>query len=100
MDIVIGDKTINKIKGKYEQRLKTEKELEELVTEIEKYKVLKEVKSYSLNYDVRMAEKENTETNRNVITKLGKSDTGGERLSDIYLSMAEDIAVDLVNFWK
>ncbi|SOE20358.1 carboxyl-terminal processing protease [Spirosomataceae bacterium TFI 002] len=98
--IAIGDKAMNKVKAKFDQRVKADKDIVEVASEIEKYKILKEKKSYSLNLEERQKEKEGNETNRAAIKKLGKSETGEDRSEDLYLTLAEGVAIDLINSWK
>jgi carboxyl-terminal processing protease len=56
----INEKIVNKLESKFQSRLKSDEALKELVIDLEEYKSQKDKKEYSLNYELRKKEKEDT----------------------------------------
>lgn len=92
----INDKVLKRLQSKYESLLKSNSEYKEIVKEIEEYKSLKERKEYSLNLEIRKSEKEESESNRNAIKKLNKTEKGDDRSEDFHLKLAQELAIELI----
>ncbi|MCA0365303.1 MAG: carboxy terminal-processing peptidase [Bacteroidetes bacterium] len=92
----ITDKLINKLNFRFQSRLKTDPNLKDLVEELEEYKILKEKNEYSLNYEIRKKEKEDSEKNRKAVKKISKSN-GSSSDDDVYLTESEKILCDLIS---
>jgi carboxyl-terminal processing protease len=95
----ITDKLINKLNFRFQSRLKTDPNLKDLVEELEEYKILKEKNEYSLNYEIRKKEKEDSEKNRKAVKKISKSN-GSSDDDDVYLTESEKILCDLISNTK
>jgi carboxyl-terminal processing protease len=97
----ISDKLVNKIKTKYENRLKTDEDLKELVSDLDDYKSMKDKNVYSLNYEIRKKEKEETEQKRKSLKKISKSNgKDGKEDEDVLLIESQRILADLINAGK
>jgi carboxyl-terminal processing protease len=97
----ITDKLVGKIRSRYDARLKTDEDLKELVSDLEDYKVLKDKNVYSLNYDVRKKEKEETEQKRKSLKKINKSGSKeGKDDEDILLIESQRILADMIGAGK
>ncbi|NBA86309.1 tail-specific protease [Emticicia sp. CRIBPO] len=97
----ISDKLVNKIKAKYESRLKTDEDLKELVSDLDDYKSMKDKNVYSLNYEIRKKEKEETEQKRKSLKKISKSNgKDGKEDEDVLLIESQRILADLINAGK
>ncbi len=96
----INDKVLSKLKARYEGRLKSDENLKELITELEEYSELRKKKEYSLNYDIRLKEKEESENQRNAMKKLNKSKDESSRENDLYLDEAKKVISDLISIQK
>ena len=60
----VSDKVISKLNNKFQNRLKSDISLKELVQDLKEYKSEKDKNEYSLNYAERVAQKKETEDNR------------------------------------
>lgn len=96
----VNDKLVNKIKSRYEARLKTDEDLKELVSDLDDYKSMKDKNVYSLNYEVRKKEKEETELKRKSLKKISKSGKDGKEDEDVLLVESQRILADLINAGK
>lgn len=100
-NISIPDRVMQKVQNQYSKRLKADENLGVLLVEIENYKAKKDLESYSLNYDIRLKEREENEGNRNAMKMLQKTEMNDkDRSNDIYLKTAEAVALDLSKYWK
>ena len=97
---ILNDKIIGKLESKFQTRLKTDDDLKELVADLEEYKLQKDKKEYSLNYEVRKKEKEDTENNRKAVKKINKSSGKTDKEEDLYLTESEKILCDLISLLK
>ena len=93
---IITADVIKKLTEKYKKRLNSEENLIELLADIEEYKVQKEIKEFSLNYQVRKKEMDEAENNRKSIKKLKKSTKEEDKENDVYLLESERILGDLI----
>lgn len=96
----INEKIISKLDSKFQSRLKTDESLKELVIDLEEYKSQKDKKEYSLNYELRKKEKEETENNRKAVKKINKSSGKNDKEEDLYLTESEKILCDLIGLLK
>jgi carboxyl-terminal processing protease len=96
----INEKIINKLDAKFQSRLKSDEALKELVIDLEEYKSQKDKKEYSLNYELRKKEKEETENNRKAVKKINKSSGKNDKEEDLYLTESEKILCDLIGLMK
>ncbi|MCP9757412.1 tail-specific protease [Lacihabitans sp. CCS-44] len=96
----INEKIINKLDVKFQSRLKSDEALKELVIDLEEYKSQKDKKEYSLNYELRKKEKEETENNRKAVKKINKSSGKNDKEEDLYLTESEKILCDLIGLLK
>jgi carboxyl-terminal processing protease len=92
----INDKLVSKLNGKFQSRLKSDPELIDLVDELNEYKLLKDKNEYSLNYEVRKKEKEESEKRRTAMKKLNKA-KDSDKENDIYLTESERILCELIS---
>lgn len=97
---VINSEVVQKLTEKYQQRLRTDDDLRELVADIEDYRRNRDVKEISLNYDVRKKEMEEADKNRKSIKKLNKSTKEEDKENDVYLLEGEKILSDLIALRK
>ena len=97
---ILNDKIIGKLESKFQTRLKTDDDLKELVADLEEYKLQKDKKEYSLSYEVRKKEKEDTENNRKAVKKINKSSGKTDKEEDLYLTESEKILCDLISLLK
>ena len=95
----INDKLINKLNSKFQSRLKSDQDLKDLVSDLDEYKILKEKNEYSLNYEIRKKEKEDSEKNRKAVKKISKSNSSSDD-DDVYLNESEKILCDLISNTK
>jgi carboxyl-terminal processing protease len=96
----INEKIISKLDSKFQSRLKSDEALKELVVDLEEYKSQKDKKEYSLNYELRKKEKEETENNRKAVKKINKSSGKNDKEEDLYLTESEKILCDLIALLK
>jgi carboxyl-terminal processing protease len=96
----ISDKLIDKLDAKFRARLKTDQDLKELVEDLNEYKAQKDKKEYSLNYELRKKEKDETENNRKAVKKMNKSNGNIDKEDDLYLIESEKILCDLISNLK
>ncbi|MCP9768253.1 tail-specific protease [Lacihabitans sp. LS3-19] len=96
----ITDKLIGKLDSKFQTRLKTDESLKELVEDLDEYKAQKDKKEYSLNYEVRKKEKEETENNRKAVKKMNKSNGKSDKEDDLYMTESEKILCDMISIMK
>ncbi|AWV98111.1 carboxy terminal-processing peptidase [Arcticibacterium luteifluviistationis] len=89
---------LSKITNQYNERLSTDEEMKLLVKDIELYKKQREIKEYSLNYEVRLKEKNDNEEVISAIKKLRKTKEGDDRANDVYLVEAQKILKDLIAY--
>ena len=97
----VSDKLVSKLEGKFQARLKSDENLKELVQDLEDYKAQKDKKEYSLNYEIRKKEKDETEKDRKAVKKLNKSsgkDTKDD--DDLYLTESQKILCDMISIMK
>jgi carboxyl-terminal processing protease len=97
---VISPELLSKINENYKMRLADDEEMKILLEEFEIYKLQRDIKEYSLNYEIRLKEKEENESNMSAMKKLRKSKDGDDRNNDIYLIEAERILKDMIAFQK
>jgi carboxyl-terminal processing protease len=99
---VITEKVIAKVNNKFSNRLNSDPVLKELVDDLNEYKIQKDKNEYSLNYEVRLKEKEETEDKRKAVKKLNKSNSKNDKKEDedIYLSESYKILADLIQGLK
>jgi carboxyl-terminal processing protease len=97
---VISPELLSKISENYKMRLADDEEMKILLEEFEIYKLQRDIKEYSLNYEIRLKEKEENESNMSAMKKLRKSKDGDDRNNDIYLIEAERILKDMIAFQK
>lgn len=97
---IINTEVIQKLTEKYQQRMRTDDDLRELVADIEDYRRNRDVKEISLNYDVRKKEMEDADKNRKSIKKLNKSTKEEDKENDVYLLEGEKILSDLIALRK
>lgn len=95
---IITNNLLAKISGGFQKRLLEDEEMKSLLQEIELYKKQMEIKEYSLNYAIRLKEKEENDSQRSAIKKLRKSKEGDDRSEDLYLSEAENIIKDMIAY--
>ncbi|MDT4885640.1 hypothetical protein FQZ97_1218930 [compost metagenome] len=91
---------VQKLSEKYQQRLKVDEDLKELVADIEDYRSNRDIKELSLNYETRKKEMEEAEKNRKSIKKLNKSIKEEDKENDVYLLEGEKILSDLIALRK
>lgn len=96
----INEKIVNKLESKFQSRLKSDEALKELVIDLEEYKSQKDKKEYSLNYELRKKEKEDTENNRKAVKKINKSSGKTDKDEDLFLTETEKILCDLIALLK
>ena len=97
---VISPELMSKISENYKLRLAVDEDMKNLLEEFEIYKTQRDIKEYSLNYDIRLKEKEDNESNMTAMKKLRKSKDGDDRNNDLYLLEAERILKDMIAFQK
>lgn len=97
---IINEKLVNKLTSKFSNRLKTDENLIDLVADLEDYKAQKDKNEYSLNYEIRKKEKDESEDKRKSIKKLNKSTTKGGKEEDVYLTESEKILCDMIQALK
>ncbi len=97
---VITNEVVQKINDKFSKRLKSDEGLKELLQDIEEYRKEREVKEYSLNYDVRKKALDDAENKKKSIKKLNKSTKLEDKDNDIYLLESEKILGDLITLRK
>jgi len=97
---LINPEVVQKLNEKYQKRLATDEDLKELVADIEDYRKNRDVKEFSLNYEVRKKEMEEADKNRKSIKKLNKSIKEEDKENDVYLLEGEKILGDLVALRK
>ncbi len=97
---IINPEVVQKVNTKYQERLKLDEDLQELVADIEDYRSNRDIKELSLNYDVRKKEMEEAEKNRKSIKKLNKSTKEEDKENDVYLLESEKILSDLISLRK
>ncbi|ADQ19085.1 carboxyl-terminal protease [Leadbetterella byssophila DSM 17132] len=96
----ITNEVIQKINDRLSKRLKSDEGLKELLLDIEEYRKEREVKEYSLNYDVRKKALDDAENKKKSIKKLNKSTKLEDKDNDIYLLESEKILGDLITLRK
>jgi carboxyl-terminal processing protease len=96
----ITNEVIQKINDRFSKRLKSDEGLKELLLDIEEYRKEREVKEYSLNYDVRKKALDDAENKKKSIKKLNKSTKLEDKENDIYLLESEKILGDLITLRK
>ncbi len=96
----ITNEVIQKINDRFSKRLKSDEGLKELLLDIEEYRKEREVKEYSLNYDVRKKALDDAENKKKSIKKLNKSTKLEDKDNDIYLLESEKILGDLITLRK
>lgn len=94
----INEKLIQKLNSKFESRLRTDDELKDLNDDLAEYREIKDKKVYSLNYEIRKKEKEDTEEKRKAVKRLAKSNGKSDKADseDIYLEESKRILCDLI----
>lgn len=97
---LINQEVVQKLSEKYQQRLKVDEDLKELVADIEDYRSNRDIKELSLNYETRKKEMEEAEKNRKSIKKLNKSIKEEDKENDVYLLEGEKILSDLIALRK
>lgn len=111
---IITDKIVSKLNSKLQSRLKSDENLKGLVEDLAEYKTQKDKNLYSLNLEVRKAEKAETEKNRKAIKKLSKASSLNKKVDekadakklkeaeeqDLYLDESNKILCELVNILK
>jgi carboxyl-terminal processing protease len=97
---IISPELLLKVSDEYQKRIAVNDEMKNLLEEFEIYKQQRDVKEYSLNYEIRLKEKEESESNREAIKKLRKSKDGDDRSDDLYLTEAEKILKDMIAFHR
>lgn len=96
----ITNEVVQKINDRFSKRLKSDEGLKELLLDIEEYRKEREVKEYSLNYDVRKKALDDAENKKKSIKKLNKSTKLEDKDNDIYLLESEKILGDLITLRK
>jgi len=96
----ISKELLAKVSESFNERMEVNEDLKTLLKEFDIYKKQTEITEYSLNYETRLKEKEETEGNREAFKKLRKSKGGDDRSSDFYLVEAEKILKDMIAFQK
>jgi carboxyl-terminal processing protease len=104
----ISDNLINRLRDKYNQRLKTDAELKKLVEDLDSFKKAREDKTVSLQIDKRRKEREEAEKKRSALTSLEDQEdeseenptqvTPAKKKKDVYLTEASRIVADMVAF--
>ncbi len=97
---IVNEKLVNKLTSKFSNRLKTDENLIDLVADLEDYKAQKDKNEYSLNYEIRKKEKDESEDKRKSVKKLNKSTTKGGKEEDVYLTESEKILCDMIQALK
>ena len=97
---IVNEKLVNKLNSKFNNRLKTDENLIDLVADLEDYKAQKDKNEYSLNYEIRKKEKDESEAKRKSVKKLNKSTTKAGKEDDVYLTESEKILCDMIQALK
>ena len=97
---IVNEKLVNKLTSKFSNRLKTDENLIDLVADLDDYKAQKDKNEYSLNYEIRKKEKDESEDKRKSVKKLNKSTTKGGKEEDVYLTESEKILCDMIQALK
>ena len=97
---IVNEKLVNKLTSKFNNRLKTDENLIDLVADLEDYKAQKDKNEYSLNYEIRKKEKDESEDKRKSVKKLNKSTSKGGKEEDVYLTESEKILCDMIQALK
>lgn len=97
---IVNEKLVNKLTSKFNNRLKTDENLIDLVADLEDYKAQKDKNEYSLNYEIRKKEKDESEDKRKSVKKLNKSTSKAGKEEDVYLTESEKILCDMIQALK
>jgi carboxyl-terminal processing protease len=100
----VSDKMINRLRDKYNQRLKTDEELKKLVEDLASFRKAREDKTVSLQIDTRRKERAEAEKKRAALSSLEEEEVEENptpqatpaKKKDIYLTEASRILSDLV----
>jgi carboxyl-terminal processing protease len=96
----INAELVDKLNDKFKKRLTKDEGLKELLADIDDYRKDREIKEFSLNYDVRKKALDEAENKKKSIKKLNKSTKEEDKENDVYLLESEKILGDLITIRK
>lgn len=96
----INGELVSKLSDKFKKRLTKDEGLKELLVDIDDYRKDREIKEFSLNYEVRKKELDEAENKKKSIKKLNKSTKEEDKENDVYLLESEKILGDLITLRK
>lgn len=94
---LLNEKKIDKLKSESVKRISKSETWQQIIPDFEAYKALRDEKSFSLSYDERNTQKDETDKYFKSIKKLSKTKANEKHEDDIYLIEALKIVADLVN---
>lgn len=96
----VNEEVMEFVVNRHQDRLKTDSTMIELLSEIEEYNAMKDIKEYSLNYEQRLKEKEENDKKNSAIKMLRKQKEANKRDADLYLKESEKIMIDFIEAQK
>ncbi len=94
---LLSEKMVSRLRAESDKRISKSATWQEVIPDFEAYKTLRDEKSFSLNYDLRNTQKDESDKYFKTIKKLTKSKANESHEQDIYLREALQIVADLVS---
>lgn len=94
---MLTEKMVARLRAESDKRTSKSAMWQEVIPDFEAYKTLRSEKSFSLNYELRNTQKDDSDKYFKTIKKLTKSKANESHEQDIYLREALQIVADLVS---